>query len=92
MSDRRLFSMYDVAVALGAKADPGGGMPFGEFIRLGLPTLAGCQGCGATLAPYNSHPGKNGYIVGSCCADMYEVWDDLEAYLEHRKEARDGDQ
>lgn len=61
-------SVLDVALARGAH-EVEGRINGGEFARLGLPMLSGCQHCGATLGPYNAYPTQTGYIQ---CADCLE--------------------
>ena len=69
-----MVTIYDVAVALGAREGADGSMSGAEFERLGLPMFGGCQGCGASLAAYNAHPQRNGYLAcGDCARDG---WDD----------------
>lgn len=59
-------SILDIAIAHGAKAEPDGAYTWGEFARLGLPFMAGCEVCGAVLAVYNAYPSTSGYTR---CAD-----------------------
>tara|TARA_Y100000034_G_scaffold83726_1_gene100247 strand:- start:190 stop:477 length:288 start_codon:yes stop_codon:yes gene_type:complete len=61
-----MITIMDIAKAEGAQEDERGGISGGEFERLGLPILAGCQGCGATLGAYNAYPTRSGYVG---CAD-----------------------
>ena len=61
-----MITIVDVAIADGANVDPDGGINGGEFERLGLPMVAGCQGCGETLGAYNAYPTRSGYVG---CAD-----------------------
>lgn len=73
-------TILDIAVAWGASEDERGGINGGEFARLGLPIMGGCQVCGATIAAYNAHPGTNGYLVGSCCVAGVEVFETIEDF------------
>jgi len=43
--------------------------------KAGLPFFSGCQYCHASLGPLQALPGKNGYIVGTCCYDQDEPSD-----------------
>ena len=72
-------TVLDIAKAWGAK-EVDGGINGGEFERLGLPMMGGCQVCGATIACYNSYPAKNGYLVGSCCEQEVDVYESVEAF------------
>lgn len=63
-------TIYDVALARGGQLVDGK-MSGGEFARLGLPMLSGCQRCHATLGPGNAHPSKTGFVLcGDCVADQ----------------------
>ena len=77
-----MITILDVAKARGVQADAQGCINGAEFDRVGLPIMGGCQVCGATIAAYNSHPGRNGYLIGSCCAapeDTYSTVQEFEA-------------
>ena len=60
-------TIQDVAEAWGAKPQADGSYPGGEYVRLGLPIMGGCEGCGATVACYNAYPSYSGYIRCSDC-------------------------
>ena len=53
-----MITIFDVAIARGAKADEGGGVSLGEFQRVGLAALGGCARCGESLAAYNASPSQ----------------------------------
>lgn len=72
-------TIYDIAIARGARVVDGA-VNGGEFERLGLPMMGGCQVCGATIAAYNSHPARNGYLVGSCCANGFDIFESIEEF------------
>lgn len=55
-------TVLDVAVGRGAMAVEDGGITGGEFERVGLPMLGGCEVCGASIAAYNAYPSKSGYL------------------------------
>lgn len=61
-------TILDVATARGAK-EIDGNITAGEFDRLGLPFFCGCQGCGASLAPYNAFPSTTGFTQCRDCID-----------------------
>ena len=63
----------DVAVARGVQKGTNGAINGAEFIRVGLPIIAGCAHCGATVTAYNAAPGRNGYILcaGTCSEPDY---------------------
>lgn len=44
-------------------------MTYEEFQKASLPMMGGCQGCGATVAAYNSFPSTTGYLR---CRDCIE--------------------
>ncbi len=73
---------HDVAVKLGAQPDASGGYPGSAYISRGLPVLGGCEGCGATLAPYNAYPSVSGYLrCSDCIGDTgFDSWDE---YADH---------
>lgn len=79
-------TIHDIAVARGATPDSGGGYSGDEYNSRGLPLFAGCEGCGATLAPYNAHPSYSGYIrCGDCLGDTgfssheeFTVWEEAQ--------------
>ena len=76
-------TILDIAKAWGAKEDENGGINGGEFERLGLPLLGGCQNCGASIAAYNAYPGRNGFLIGTCCSsggdEVYQTVEEFEA-------------
>ncbi|MEE9386107.1 MAG: hypothetical protein V3V08_22065 [Nannocystaceae bacterium] len=77
-----MITILDVAKARGVHVDDDGTINGAEFERVGLPFLGGCQVCEACIAPYNAHPGRNGYLIGSCCAqpdDTFETVEEFEA-------------
>lgn len=41
-----------------------------DYEAASVPIMGGCLECGATIAGYNAHPTKCGYLVGSCCIDQ----------------------
>ena len=73
-------TILDIAIARGAKEDDNGGINGAEFERVGLPLMGGCQVCNATIAAYNSYPGTNGFLVGSCCVEGIEVFETVDAF------------
>ena len=63
-------TILDIALAKGAAQDAQGRISGGEFDRLGLLMMSGCQRCGATLGPYGAYPSRTGLIqCGECIAD-----------------------
>lgn len=77
-----MITILDIAIAEGARQSEHG-LDAREFERLGLPFFGGCQICGATLGPYNAHPGRNGFLIGKCCV---EPEDTFETVVEYRLE------
>jgi hypothetical protein len=66
-------AIYDVALfELNIDpALPGPALTAQAFIDLGLPFYAGCEVCGATLAPYNAYPSQTGYTrCSECIGDL----------------------
>ncbi len=62
-----MITIHDIAVAEGAKPDATGGMRGDQYVSRGLPLIAGCEVCGAALAPYNAYPSNTGYTrCGEC--------------------------
>lgn len=63
-------SIQDLAVHRGIQPDKPGGSTFnaGEYMRVGLPFMGGCEVCSANLAPYNAYPSKSGMI--RCLDDL----------------------
>ncbi len=63
-------TIHDAVLAEGATPDDGGGMRGDQYTARGYALLAGCESCGATLAPYNAYPSTSGYIrCGDCLGD-----------------------
>lgn len=76
MSDEQYVTFLALAKFRGAKADEDGGINGGEFVRVGLDIMGGCQVCGATLAAYNGYPSKSGFWRCKDC--LYdEGWTDV---------------
>lgn len=69
-------TILDLARHRGAQ-EIDGSISGGEFDKVGLPMLGGCEVCGATVAAYNAAPSKTGYLrcVNGCIADL--GWDDV---------------
>jgi hypothetical protein len=87
----KAITIYDVALARGAKATPDGGLSGSEFDRLGLPMFGGCQMCGASIAAYNASPSMTGYLMCSnaCIGDYgfpsvgaYTAWETYQGELQ----------
>jgi hypothetical protein len=86
-ADKQPFlSVLDIARLRGVK-EVNGTINGGEFIRLGLPFLAGCQHCHATLGPYNAYPSKTGFIQCAECLDYtdmgFHTLEQFEAFNEN---------
>ena len=73
-------TILDIALAKGANPDH---LTMGEFDRLGLPMMGGCQTCGATIAAYDASPSTTGYLqcAKGCIGDRgfptvkaYDAW------------------
>jgi len=61
-------TILDLAIYRGAKPDAQGNYDGAELARVGLPILAGCEVCGATLSAANAAPSMSGYTrcASSC--------------------------
>lgn len=70
-------TILELALHRGARENTLGGVNGGEFEKVGLQILGGCEVCGATLAAYNACPSKTGYwrCLHGCIAD--QGWDDV---------------
>lgn len=70
MGTEKSITVFDVAIAWGARADEDGGVSGAEFARLGLPLVGGCEACGATIAAYNACPSRTGFLrCAASCID-----------------------
>jgi len=49
-----------------------------DYEEAGVPMIGGCQTCGATVAAYNSHPTKTGYISCRDCMTPALGWPTAE--------------
>lgn len=74
-----MITILDIAIAHGAK-EIDGGINMAEFDRLGLPFMGGCQHCGASIAAYNACPGRNGWLIGTCCVLCEETYATVAEY------------
>jgi hypothetical protein len=46
-----------------------------DYADLGLPFMGGCEICHVSIAAYNAHPSKSGFLrCGDCIGDL--GWDD----------------
>ena len=45
-----------------------------EFEALGVPIMGSCAICGATISAHNACFGRQGYLIGTCCADEGSVY------------------
>lgn len=84
-------TILDVAKARGVQEGEHG-ISGGEFDRVGLPMMGGCEVCGATVAAYNACPSTTGYLRcrsgciyedGFATVEAFEAW----AATEDEKEA-----
>ena len=75
-----MITILDIAKHRGVHIDVDGCIAASEFSRVGLPFFGGCQDCGATIAAYNAHPGRNGLLFGSCCAEPGEIYESIETF------------
>lgn len=57
-------TIHDLAIHRGIKPSEPGGSSYsgGEYIRVGLPFMGGCERCQAQLAAYNAYPSKSGML------------------------------
>lgn len=88
-------TIFDIALSRGVKESENGGISLGEFYRVGLPMMGGCQRCGACIAAYNACPSTTGYLqcASGCIGEdgfpsvkAYEAW---QAYVDACQEARE---
>jgi hypothetical protein len=88
----KAITVHDVAVAWGAQPQADGAYLGSEYLDRDLPILAGCEECGATLAPYNAYPSVSGYIrCADCLGDGgYESARAFEADLDRPGRIRPG--
>ncbi len=49
-----------------------------DFEEAKLPMIGGCLECGATIAAFNAHPTKTGYLMGSCCVTKDVGYDTVQ--------------
>jgi hypothetical protein len=75
-----MITILDIARARGAKEDARGAINAEQIEALGLPFMGGCQVCGATLGCYNACPGRNGFLIGKCCADAEDTYATVDEY------------
>lgn len=73
----RPITILELAVYRGARESSEGVMPCEEIHRVGLPCLGGCARCGETIAAYNAHPSRLGFILCAGCIDEHRGWLDL---------------
>jgi hypothetical protein len=54
-----------------------------DFYEAGLPMMGGCGPCGASIACYNSHPSKTGYLLcEDCVGDKgFETVEEAKAFV-----------
>ena len=81
-----IVTVFDVAEARGVQMDIKGRVDASEFERVGLPMLGGCQSCGATIAAYNSHPTRSGYLSCSDCVNPLDGFSTAEEFEEFVKQ------
>lgn len=79
------FTIYDVLIHLRPEFKDAQAISGLAFEEEGLPFLGGCSVCGASIAAYNACPGKNGYLVGKCCANAHNTFATIEEFLATRE-------
>lgn len=88
-------TIWDVAVARGVKQSEDGGVEAGEFARVGLPFLGGCESCQATIGPVQAAPSRSGYL--RCNSDEclggygFESVEEFEAFEKAEASEVEGD-
>lgn len=77
-----MITIMDVAIAEGAK-EVEGRINGAEFVRLGLPIMAGCEVCYANLGAYNAYPTKTGFIRCHDCVGErgFEKVEEFKAWM-----------
>jgi hypothetical protein len=62
-------TIHDLAIHRGmtSTSDSPDRFTGGDYANVGLPIMGGCQGCGATIAAYNSYPTTSGYLSCHDC-------------------------
>jgi len=75
---RRPVTILDLAKYRGVKANDDGSITGGEFERVGLAIMGGCEVCGASIAAYNAYPCKTGYWRCSGCLSYELAWFDVK--------------
>lgn len=88
--EQKFVTIFNVAVARGAKEDPEGGINGSEFIKHGLHFLGGCECCEASIAAYNAYPSTSGYWRCEDCIgdDGFPTAADFEAWCKREEERR----
>ena len=77
---------FDIAKARGAKEDENG-VKAGEFDRVGIPFMGGCQSCQASIAAYNAYPANTGFWrCEDCIRDL--GYDSVEAFEQASAESK----
>src|SRR5689334_11326594 len=73
-------TIHDLALFRGIE-EADGGFSGGEYLRVKLPFMGGCEVCHATLAPYNAYPSKSGMLrCAECILDSgYETVEEANA-------------
>ena len=83
----KTITVLDVAVARGVNEE---NLTMGEFDRVGLPMLGGCEVCGACIAAYNAAPSTSGLLrcAEGCIGDegfpsvkAFEAWSEWQDAL-----------
>lgn len=74
---KKPITVSELARHRGVKPDDDGCVDATEYDRVGLPMMGGCVGCEATIAAYNAHPSKCGFLkCGDCIGD--DGWTSVE--------------
>ena len=79
------FTISDVLIHLRPDLAEASAISGAEFEKAGLPMFGGCYVCGAAVAAYNACPGKNGFLVGTCCATAHNTFATIEEFLASRE-------
>lgn len=68
-TETKLLTVLDVAFDLNPALREKPSVNGEDLGRLGLSLLGGCYSCGASMAAYNAHLGRNGFWRCSDCSD-----------------------
>lgn len=82
----KAFTILDLAIGCGAKAESEGEYTAEEINRVGFDIIGGCYSCGATIGCYNGYATTHGFWACKQCAQPDTLFYSMKEWREYEKQ------